>query len=131
MAIHDTIRKLRQQNQWTQEKTAELLEMSKNGYAKMERGECGITVERLQKLSQVFQVNILELLNGTDKSVVLFVNEKFENSEQCVNYYNYSQAETEKLKLQLAHSQTLLEQKENEIAALKEIIALLKNQNPL
>lgn len=126
MAVHDKIRALRLQNNWTQEQAAEKMDMSKNGYANMERGQASININRLEKAAEVFQVDILELLNSS-KDVVLFVNENFENTEQCGNYYRQSD-NAEKLNLQLAHQQTLLEQKDQEIAALKEIIALLKQQ---
>lgn len=122
MAVHDKIRALRLQNNWTQEQAAEKMDMSKNGYANMERGQASININRLEKAAEVFQVDILELLNSS-KDVVLFVNENFENTEQCGNYYRQSD-NAEKWALQ----QALLEQKDQEIVALKEIIALLKQQ---
>ncbi len=39
MHIHEKIRFLRQQKGWSQEKMAEKLDMTSNGYAKIERGE--------------------------------------------------------------------------------------------
>lgn len=127
MAIHDKIRELRQKKHLTQEQVAELINMSKNGYANMERGQTSININRLEKIAEVFGVDILELLNSS-KDVVLLVNENFENTEKCGNYYQQSnQHEIEKLELQIGHLQEMLVQKEQEICALKEIIQLLKN----
>lgn len=39
MPLHDNIRKFREQKQWSQEYMAEQLGLSKNGHAKIERGE--------------------------------------------------------------------------------------------
>ncbi len=126
MAVHDKIRELRQQHHLTQEQVAELIHMSKNGYANIERGQTSISINRLEKLAEVFGVDILELLNRS-KDVVLFVNENFENAEKCGNYYQQSnQHEIEKLELQITHQQEMLAQKDQEIMALKEIIQLLK-----
>ena len=39
MPLHDNIRKFREQKQWSQEYMAEQFGLSKNGHAKIERGE--------------------------------------------------------------------------------------------
>lgn len=39
MIAYDTIRELREQRNWTQEYMAEQLGLTRNGYAKIERGE--------------------------------------------------------------------------------------------
>lgn len=50
MPLHDNIRKFREQKQWSQEYMAEQLELSKNGYAKIERGESRPSLDRLNRL---------------------------------------------------------------------------------
>ena len=54
MEIHDKIRVMREINQWTQEEMAEKLEMSSNGYAKIERGQSSINVDKLKQIAQIF-----------------------------------------------------------------------------
>ncbi|RKW38442.1 MAG: XRE family transcriptional regulator, partial [Moraxella sp.] len=39
MIAYDVIKELREERNWSQEQMAERLGMSKNGYAKIERGE--------------------------------------------------------------------------------------------
>jgi len=50
MPLHDNIRKFREQKQWSQEYMAEQLGLSKNGYAKVERGESRPSLDRLNRL---------------------------------------------------------------------------------
>ena len=45
MSVHDTIRTMRELNQWTQEDMAEKLDISVNGYSKIERGKSKLTLE--------------------------------------------------------------------------------------
>lgn len=50
MPLHDNIRKFREQKQWSQEYMAEQFGLSKNGYAKIERGESRPSLDRLNRL---------------------------------------------------------------------------------
>ena len=45
--LHDKIRTLRELRHWSQEEMAERIHMSKNGYAKIERGESKPNLDRL------------------------------------------------------------------------------------
>lgn len=51
MTYQTTIKKLREEHNWTQEEFAERIGMSKNGYAKIERGESSPNIERLEKIA--------------------------------------------------------------------------------
>ncbi|MDG2946910.1 helix-turn-helix domain-containing protein [Bisgaard Taxon 10/6] len=87
MNINEKIRRIRESKEWSQEQMAEKLNMSLNGYAKIER----------LKLA----------LSHSQESLVLnkrLLSEK----EELFN--------------------KLIEQKDNEIDALKEVITLLKNK---
>ncbi len=55
MALHDNIRQLRELNNWSQEEMAEQINMSKNGYAKIERGESKANIEKLEQIANVFR----------------------------------------------------------------------------
>lgn len=61
MDINEKIRKLRESNSWSQEQMAEKLNMSLNGYAKIERGESNIYLEKLEQIAQVFDIDVVEL----------------------------------------------------------------------
>lgn len=126
MALHDNIKQLRELKQWSQEEMAGLINMSKNGYAKIERGESKPNLDRLQQIAQVFEIDLVELIQSEDKGIVCLISE---NSQQIVNYFGDNQqfiSKIEKLELSLAHKDELLAQKDNEIEALKEVVVLLK-----
>lgn len=132
MEIHNKIRSIRKTQQWSQEEMAEKLGMAASSYAKIERGATKLNLDKLQKIAEVFNMDTTELLSS-DKGLVLLVNE---NGDYSANYYSSNEAvitELEKAKTTIQYQQKLLDskdellaQKDNEIAALKEIIALMK-----
>ena len=126
MMIYDTIRDYREKRQWSQEQMAERLGMSKNGYAKIERGEVTLNLERLEQIAQILGVGIVDLLQNKDKNVVVQT-----QNHNAIYYANYAsdnmvlQAEIEKLHLIIKHKEELLAQKDAYITALQ---ALLNKQ---
>ena len=54
MSVNEKIRKIREAKDWSQEQMAEKLDMSLNGYAKIERGESKIYLDKLEQIAQVF-----------------------------------------------------------------------------
>ncbi|CDF99460.1 helix-turn-helix domain-containing protein [Avibacterium paragallinarum] len=130
MNIHSKIKKLREDNHWSQEDMAEKMSMSLNGYAKIERGETKLYLEKLEQIAQIFNIDVVDLMNTNEKAICFVIGEN--SSHLSSNYYASNEAltiEIEKLKLSLTHSQQLLEQKENEIQLLKDMIDLLKEYN--
>jgi DNA-binding protein len=129
--LHDKIRTLRELRHWSQEEMAERIHMSKNGYAKIERGESKPNLDRLTQIAQAFDMDLVELINISEKGLVCLFAEK-SNSVNGVNYGNYYQgaetiaAENEKLQLIIAHKDELLKQKENELIALRTLVAVLQ-----
>lgn len=125
MRVHDKIRMMRELNRWSQEEMAEKMNMSLNGYAKIERGETKLNLEKLEQIAQIFNTDIIEFINNREGSVLFFMNR---NSD----YTNYSTGndalifEIEKLKLTVQHQQEMLTQKEKEIELLKELMMSIK-----
>lgn len=120
MQVHDIIRKLREEKRWSQEEMASRVGMSKNGYAKVERGESRPSLDRLEKITQVLGIEMTELFNEDKKSVVLIS----ENSQNSANYYSSDQqlvAEVERLKLELSYKDIIIAQKDEQIALLKHL----------
>lgn len=121
METHDKIRAMREINQWTQEEMAEKLEMSANGYSKIERGVSSLNLEKLEQIANIFNIEAGELLTN-DKPFFCIVGDNTNN-----NSSNYIGTEdTEKLQLIIEHKDELLAKQQDEITALKEIIELLK-----
>ncbi len=123
MMIYDTIRDYREERQWSQEQMAERLGMSKNGYAKIERGEVTLNLERLEQIAQILGVGIVDLLQNKDKNVVVQT-----QNHNAIYYANYAsdnmvlQAEIEKLQLIIKHKEELLAQKDAYITALQALL---------
>ena len=130
MNVNEKIRMLRELNQWSQEEMAERLGMSHNGYAKIERGETKLYLEKLNQIAQVFNIDLSELVANHDKSVFFFLQGTC--NQASANYYGNSDtaAEIEKLKLIIGHKDEIIAQKDKELATQQEIIALLKQQAP-
>lgn len=128
MAIHDTIRQLREQKHWSQERMAEQLKMSTNGYAKIERGESTLNLERLEQVADAFDINVVDLLAMEHQRNVVFMVK--ENGDYATaNYYGTDEAttiENEKLKMMVSHKDEIIKQKDNEIETLKMLVETLQ-----
>ena len=65
--LKDNISRLRYVNGYSQEKVAEKIGVSRQAYAKWEKGETIPDVERCQKLAELYGVTIDSLINFSDK----------------------------------------------------------------
>ena len=115
----ETIRELREQNDWTQEQMAEKLGITRNGYAKIERGESMPNLERLNEIATLFGVEVTELLDNKN-----FICQIIDNNSNTINYNSNQNliAEIEKLKLSLSYKDELLAQKDKEIELLRKLL---------
>ena len=125
MSLNQKIRTLREQHLLSQEEMAEKMQMSLNGYAKIERGETKLRLDKLEKIAQIFSMDIVDLISLSDKNVCFMVSDNLGS-----NYYNSEMDnEVNKLKLIIAHKDEILEKQRNEIQALQKIISLLEEHN--
>lgn len=126
----EKIRFIREINQWSQEEMAEKMKMSLNGYAKIERGETKLNLEKLNQIAQIFNMDAADFMTKSNQGFPFLLNDNIDCPTQT-NYYNSNEElahQNEKLILELKLKDELLQQKNNEIQSLKEIINLLKNQ---
>jgi len=123
--VNDKIRFLRLFKDWSQEEMAKNLHMTTKGYAKIERGEVDITISKLKQISKVLGVELKELVGLDEKNVFNFI-ENFHNSIIQSNNSIFEQTEC---RHELEKVQLLLEQKDKEIAYLKEIIELMRKES--
>lgn len=126
MKVNDRIRRLREFKQWSQEDMAEQMQMSKNGYSKLERGESRLSLDRLEQIATIFKMDVLELMTVSDKGLVYQVNENGHNSASYFDSEQAVAAENEKLRLILQHRDEMLAQKDSEIQVLRDLVAALK-----
>lgn len=133
MKIFEKIRTMREIRKWSQEYMAEQLNISTNGYSKIERGETQLTIARLQQIANILDIDPAELIQEHDSGLVLQIGDNNTNGMNTITLYGNHQSsltfEIEKQKLVIQHQAALLEQKENELSVLKELLATLKAQN--
>lgn len=137
MNVNEKIKNYREQNKWSQEDMANQLQMSSSAYAKIERGETRLHLDKLQKIAQIFNIDLFELITMDGKNIILNINESGES-----NNTNYSNA-NETLVKDVENLQNLLQQKDillaekdqrinelqQQIQTLNDMINLLKKQH--
>ncbi len=125
MRVNEKISKLRESKEWSQEQMAEKMSMSLNGYAKIERGETKLHLDKLEQIAQILDVDFVELITEGEKNVCF----QIESPQGSVYQGSNDQSlmiEIEKLKLALKHKDELLAQKQLEINRLDRLIQLLE-----
>ena len=135
MKLNEKLRQLRETNHWSQEEMAERMSMSPSGYAKIERGETKLNIEKLQTIAQIFNIDIVDLMTNDGKTIIVNINESGENTN--TNYSNNSKnlaKEIENLKnlltqkdLLLAEKDQRLTEKDRQIDTLNQLVNALKN----
>ena len=103
------IKQIRELKNFTQEYVAQQLGLSTRAYSKIETGETQLTINRLNEISAILEVQPMEVLGFDDKKVF-----NFYNSSDINNVKNMNMPEK------------LIQQYEETIQALKEQIAVLK-----
>ena len=134
MSVNEKIRKFREAKDWSQEQMAEKLNMSLNGYAKIERGESKIYLDKLEQIAQVFDINVIELMQSDGRNICFQIESPLGSVYQGGGETQLL-IEIERLKLALSHANDkegllnkLLEQKDSEIKALKEFVRMLTSE---
>jgi transcriptional regulator with XRE-family HTH domain len=103
------IKQIRELKNFTQEYVAQQLGLSTRAYSKIETGETQLTINRLNEISAILEVQPMEVLGFDDKKVF-----NFYNSSDINNVKNMNMPEK------------LIQQYEETIQALKEQIAVMK-----
>ena len=135
MSVNEKIRKFREAKDWSQEQMAEKLNMSLNGYAKIERGESKIYLDKLEQIAQVFDIDVIELMQSDGRNICFQIESPLGSVYQGGGETQLL-IEIERLKLALSHANDkegllnkLLEQKDSEIKALKEFVRMLTSES--
>ena len=129
MNVNERIRIMREINKWSQEDMAEKLNMSPNGYAKIERGETKINLEKLEQIAKIFNIDAIELMDLSNRGSLFLMSKNY--GYNSTNYYSSNDklcSEIEKLNLIIEHQKELLNQKDTELEALRRIINLLESK---
>jgi transcriptional regulator with XRE-family HTH domain len=135
MEVYENIKFIRQFKSLSQEQMAEKLDMSLNGYAKIEQGKVDINLSRLKNISDIFGVKLEQLVGLNDKNVFNFI-ENFHNAlhnaidqTTCKHELEKANLIIEQNKLMIEQKDLIIEQKDKEITYLKEIIEFVKTSS--
>ncbi|KMK52453.1 hypothetical protein RO21_00970 [[Actinobacillus] muris] len=129
MKINEKIRHLRETKNWSQEEMASKLNMSTNGYSKIERGESKINTERLEQIANILDMDMLELISIGERNVMFFQESVVSNSLNIMGSSQEIAFEIKNLKQELSHKEEVIEMQKKEIAMLQQIIELLKKSS--
>lgn len=132
MNINEKIRRIRESKEWSQEQMAEKLNMSLNGYAKIERGETKLYLDKLEQIAQILDIDVVELIQSGEKNICFQIESPLGSVYQGGGETQLL-IEIEWLKLALSHAREkeellnkLLEQKDGEMKSLKELVNFIK-----
>ncbi|GEM_PF-2000937 len=127
-SIFHKIRKERDKRGYTQESMAHDLGITPKAYQNIETGKNkSITLERLQKIADIFEMDLVSLLQNDENVTQINGDNSDLSNSQIVNFYPSETAllhENEKLKIQL-------EAKNEEVKLLKKRISDLETMNEL
>jgi transcriptional regulator with XRE-family HTH domain len=135
MKVHEKIRLVRESKHWSQEDMAAKLNMSLNGYVKIERGETKAYHPKLEQIAEVLEMDLVELMPD-DKHICVISGDNTNNGDgHNITFGSSIELAFEIQKLQLinthqtktiAHKDETIEQLKQEITYLKEMLALYK-----
>jgi transcriptional regulator with XRE-family HTH domain len=83
--IPQNIRKFRELKQITREEIASQLNLTLNGYAKIEQGKVEITIKRLEQVAKILQVEVREILEFEVKNIFNIKNNTLHESQMISN----------------------------------------------
>jgi transcriptional regulator with XRE-family HTH domain len=126
MSVNEKIRLIREAKNLTQEQVAEKLGVSQSAYGDIERGENDPKLSKLQKIAEIFEMQLSELVDLSDKGNL---NVTFNTCNQKKFYIGSSTAELEKQNLIIELKDKELAMKDRENENLREIIVLLKGKS--
>ena len=139
MQVHEKLKAMRLYRDWSQEEMAAKLGYSTNGYAKIERGETDIKVEKLEKIAEVLGMELQQFLNLNDKNIFNIIEGSSPQGNNSCNIYwtNIYLTETQCVH-ELETARLLLQERDKEVSYLKrevehlnELVALLKNNQKI
>lgn len=84
LKVGNKIKKLRELKNFTQEYMAQNLNLSSNGYGKIERDEVDVTIGRLEEISKILEVDVFQILNFDEKQIFNVTSQQSQNA-----YYAY------------------------------------------
>ncbi|MFY7787349.1 MAG: helix-turn-helix domain-containing protein [Thermoflexibacteraceae bacterium] len=129
LTIGEKIRYFRDIKGYSQEYMAQKLGISTKTYNSLETEKTKVSIERVQKIAELLEIDWLELLSYREK--ITQVNGDNSNNSNHLSIYHSDKDlahENEKLRLQLAHQAEKIADLLAKVAYLEKINALLEQQ---
>ena len=122
--LRQNIRDVREDKNFTQAMMAEWLGLSETGYAKVERGESRLDIDRIQKIANILEISIADLIPFGDDSIVACNNSDFSNSTNFSFILGSAELEHAivSLKHQLAAKDEIIDSLRQQIATLEQVV---------
>ena len=122
--LRQNIRDIREDKNLTQAMMAEKLGLSETGYAKVERGESRLDIDRIQKIANILESSIADLIPFGDDSIVACNNSDFSNSTNFSLILGSAELEHAiiSLKHQLSAKDDIIETLKKQINTLEQVI---------
>lgn len=126
LQIARNIRLLRELHDYTQQYVADALDISQNTYSMIEKGETKLTVDRLGKLAELYQIDPMDILKMNEQTIIHNVtnNDGSCSHSQEINIHNSLPSEERKF------YQERIEKLEGQIEQLMGIITSLSQKQP-
>lgn len=122
-AIHNKIKKLREQSGLTQQEIADKLHLHLKTWQKIENGITKLDVERLQQIAQIIGTTIEDLINVEDSVYIGEIKDNdvgFNNSSVTINHK--SEEEKNLYERLIAEKDKIIADKDREIIFFKELL---------
>ena len=87
MDIGTKIRKMRELRNFTQEHMADLLKVSQSTYSRFEKDDSDLTISQIEKISEILEVKVEDLINFNDKLVFNNYSSNNANQAHIINQY--------------------------------------------
>ena len=71
MTIHEKIKEMRKKQGLTQEKMVEAMDICVSNYANLENGKSNIDWNKLQKIAEIFNIDIVQLIEAEKKGLIV------------------------------------------------------------
>ena len=122
-AIHNKIKRLREQSDLTQQEMADKLNMHLKTWQKIENGITKLDIERLQLIADVLETTIEDLINVDDSVYISAIKDNdvgFNNSSVTINHK--SEEEKNLYERLIAEKDKIITDKDKEIAFLRRLL---------
>lgn len=127
MNIHHRIKSLRLSKNLTQDYVASKMGISQRQYSKIESCDVKLDFDRLQKLSEIFEINLSDMLTEEQNQVNNFNNNKL-ITNAVVNNYSQVQIDIQNdmilfLKEEIKNLKIQIDKKDEQISELIKVIS--------